>query len=751
MNKRKSILRKRFNYKEVTIRNVIIIMVAFVAVALIVMHGISVNAREMEKQLEKNLEDVAKQNAQLLDAKVDAQYRLLNSLAGELENVTTDTISGKLEHFKIFMEEFHLKRFAYCFPGGMTYSTDGGRENLSYRLFYKEGMKGNAYITGVLVDALLTEDAPVNVVTIPVYDADKQVSGVFGLAYDTEQFNESLQIECFDAKGYSCIIDERGEIMAQVGAKKFNLSDNLFEDVLQEDERNASAISQLQSMVAQKEEGGGTFFLSGKSYYYCVPVDLMDGSIHWHILTIVPNEVLVERMLPIQQNQYTTTFLVMFLTVVGAVFLLIFVRDNNRERLRFAYVDPLTQAANAMKFCTDMEMRSKKKGYLLLMGITNFSNISIVAGEEANDIMIKETWEIISSSLRKEELAGHVRDELFLIFWTEQDEQALIERLEKISLQIKEKAKSLRVYGIGAECGICQMSPNESIESGYSKVKIAKEYAAKKEKKRYAFYRENDRVKEQHEKRLEERFPNALKNEEFEVWYQPKYSADNCEIVGSEALVRWRRTNGDMISPGEFIPLFERNGMIMQLDEYMFRMVCRQQKKWQDEGKKIYPVSINISRATLYGADVEQRYAKILEESGVCPEYIQLEVTETVLQGEASVDVLLNKFRKMGIKILMDDFGTGASSLATLSTQCFDVLKLDKSLIDHIGDKDGETLLYHVIKMGQQMGLHITAEGVEKEEQFAFLQGLKCDDIQGYYFSKPLTGMEYEGMLAKNA
>lgn len=97
----------------------------------------------------------------------------------------------------------------------------------------------------------------------------------------------------------------------------------------------------------------------------------------------------------------------------------------------------------------------------------------------------------------------------------------------------------------------------------------------------------------------------------------------------------------------------------------------------------------------------------------------------------------------------MDDFGTGASSLATLSTQYFDVLKLDKSLIDHIGDKDGETLLYHVIKMGQQMGLCITAEGVEKAEQFEFLQSLKCDDIQGYYFSKPLTGLEYEGMLIK--
>lgn len=217
--------------------------------------------------------------------------------------------------------------------------------------------------------------------------------------------------------------------------------------------------------------------------------------------------------------------------------------------------------------------------------------------------------------------------------------------------------------------------------------------------------------------------------------------------MGSEALVRWRRYNGEMISPGEFIPLFERNGMIMKLDEYMFRSVCRQQKRWLEEGKKIYPVSINISRATLYGEGVEQRYAQIMEEVGIRPEYIQLEVTETVIQGHSNVNEILKRFRDMGIKILMDDFGTGASSLATLSTQCFDILKLDKSLIDHIGNKDGETLLYHIIKMGQQMGLYITAEGVEKEEQFAFLHNMKCDDIQGYYFSRPLPKTEYEAML----
>lgn len=740
-------LKKKYNRSRVRWRKAGVVFLALIGIVVVVLMGADKNAEEMEKQLQQNLEDVAKQNAEILYARVGAQYKLLNSLAKELEGVTEDTIEEKLSEFEIFMDEFHLKRFAYCFPGGMTYSTDGGVEDLSYREFYQRGMEGKSSITGVLNDALRTEHTQVNVVTIPVYDADGAVCGVFGLAYDTQSFNESLQIESFDGKGYSCIISEEGEIMAQVGVEKFKLSENIFDDVLKADDRNEAFVEAFRENLEQKQEGSGVLYLSEKSYYYCIPVNLMDGTVHWYILTIVPDEILHERMMPIQLNQYQTNLAVGILIGIGAMFMLFFARDNEEELLRYAYEDPVTQDANSVKFYSQMKVRTKCDGYLVMMGITNFSNINIVAGEDATDVMIKDSWRILKSELQKEELAGHVRDDLFLLFLTNTQENDVIERMESVSKQIRKIAKTMHVYGIGARYGIYKMDGEESIESAYSKVRIAKDYADTKRDQNYAFYNEIDRIEAQHEKELEEGFAAAIENEEFEVWYQPKYRTLDCEVVGSEALVRWRRDDGKMIPPNEFIPLFERNGMIRKLDEYMFRAVCRQQKKWLEEGRTIYPVSINISRATLYGTEVEHIYAEILVECEIDPQYIQLEVTETAIQGNVNVDEILNKFRNMGIKILMDDFGTGASSLATLSTQCFDTLKLDKSLIDHIGSKDGETLLYHIIKMGQQMGLHITAEGVEKETQFAFLQNLKCDDIQGYYFSKPLPGAEYEIIL----
>ena len=323
----------------------------------------------------------------------------------------------------------------------------------------------------------------------------------------------------------------------------------------------------------------------------------------------------------------------------------------------------------------------------------------------------------------------------------------LIERLKRLSERINHRSKALQVRGIHARYGIYEMQGTEDLEDAYSKAQIAREQARAEREQHYVFYHEMDHEKLQQDQQLEERFDEALAAGDFEVWYQPKYSVASGEIVGSEALVRWREKDGSLISPGRFIPLFEQNGMIARLDEYMFRAVCRQQAQWLAQGHRIYPVSINLSRASLYYADVVDKYQAIIQESGISPAYIQLEITESAIEGRTGIRELLEKFRSMGIRILMDDFGTGYSSLATLNMRCFDTLKLDKSLIDHIGDQNGETLLCYVISMGQHLGLHITAEGVENNMQLEFLKENHCDDIQGFLFSKPMPVEEFEQRL----
>lgn len=733
--------------KNVKMKKLFIVLGALLAIVITVLGSSYIIAGELTEQLQQNLEDVANQNALALHNKIHSNHLLLEGLSENLHGTTPETIEDSLQSFTIFLDKYDLKRFAFVFPDGTSYSTDGNVTNLSYREFFQRGMKGKGTISGVLRDALSNEHGLINVMTIPIFDENGQVESVFGLTYDSETFNDALQVHSFDGQGYSCAINEEGQILATFGNSSLQLSKNIFSDVLSGEERNTETIQNLKQQIEKGSKGGGTLYLSEKNYYCCIPMELLDGDVTWYMLTIVPSKVLDSRVEPIQKNLYLMSVLVVILILIGVALLILLSNEQRAMFLRFAYEDPLTKGANYAQFCVIMEKQRGEPGYLVSMDITNFNNINIAAGKEAGDNMIRDIWKILTSFLRNGEIAGHVRDDMFILFLQAPDEDALIERMKQISGAINQEAKAIQVQGIHARYGIYCMDGKELLGDAYSKAQIAREYVRSNPEQMYAFYDKIDHEKRRQDEQLEERFEEALSEGAFEVWYQPKYSASTGEMVGSEALVRWRDTDGSMISPGRFIPLFERNGMIAKLDEYMFRSVCRQQAKWLSDGLKICPVSINLSRASLYYMDIVERYQAILEEYQLDSSYIQLEVTESAMEGKTNIRALLEHFRCIGIQILMDDFGTGYSSLATLNMRCFDTLKLDKSLIDHIGDKNGETLLYYVINMGRQLGLHITAEGVENQLQLTYLKEVKCDDIQGFLFARPMPSSQFESLL----
>ena len=738
-----------YSAKRINIKKLLTILAALFAIVVTVVAGSYVVVGELRKQLRQNLEDVANQNAVALYNRIHSNHLLLEGMSENMHGVTTETVEETLQSFAVFIDDYELKRFAFCFPDGTCYSTDGGVADLSFREFFKRGMEGKGTISGVLSDALEESHGLVNVMTIPIFDDNGNVEGVLGLTYNTQTFNDALQIDCFDGQGYSCAINEDGQIMVAMGSNILQLSKNIFSDVLGIDQRNQETISRLQKQMSENVSGGGQLFRSEGTYYYCTPVEMMDGDVTWYMLTIIPADVFENRADPIQTSLYVMIAMVALFIIIGAALLIILSREQQMMMLRFAYEDHITKGDNYAKFCINMEKRKKRLGYLVAMDITNFSNINIAAGKNAGDALICDIWQMLVSGLQEDEFAAHVRDDIYIMFLLASDDDSLLERLKHISDRINRRAKQIQVKGIHARYGIYHMNESDELQDAYGKARMAREHAKIHKEQRYAFYDEIDHERIQQDEQLEERFEESLKAGDFEVWYQPKYSAASGEIVGSEALVRWRDKDGSMISPGRFIPLFEQNGMIAKLDEYMFRAVTRQQAKWKDEGRKIYPVSINLSRASLYYADVFERYQSILKESGIEPEYIQLEVTESAMEGKKDIRVLLEQFRNMGIQILMDDFGTGYSSLATLNMRCFDTIKLDKSLIDHIGDKNGETLLCYIIDMGHQLELHITAEGVENPKQLEFLKQNKCDDIQGFLFARPMPFDQFEKLLAE--
>lgn len=246
------------------------------------------------------------------------------------------------------------------------------------------------------------------------------------------------------------------------------------------------------------------------------------------------------------------------------------------------------------------------------------------------------------------------------------------------------------------------------------------------------------------EQELESAFQKALEKEEFKLWVQPKFDAKSEKIIGLEALVRWIKEDGTIIPPSEFIHVFEEDGLIVLLDEYMFCKVCERLQKIKREGAKLYPISVNLSRATLSHKNTIEKYANIVKDYDIPIELVPLEITETTKTRDFEIKELTEQLKNAGFRIHMDDFGSGLSSLESLNILPFDVVKLDKSLIDYIGTSGGNELLRHCIELAHFKDLKVVAEGVETKDQLEFLKTLDCDYIQGYYFSAPLS---YEDSL----
>ena len=245
---------------------------------------------------------------------------------------------------------------------------------------------------------------------------------------------------------------------------------------------------------------------------------------------------------------------------------------------------------------------------------------------------------------------------------------------------------------------------------------------------------------------------NALKNNEFEVFYQPKYPLAHRTFVGMEALVRWNSPVYGMVSPVKFINFAENSGIIHDVDMKVLEMVCQDIAEWKRRGKRILPVSVNFSVYEFYCPTFIEDVVGIIEKYGVNPMLIEAEVTEeTTAVNSFFVISILKKLRDIGIKVLLDDFGVAFSNIGNLKKLPIDILKVDKSLIDDIAiDYKAKEIAKAVVSMAKAMNLQVIAEGVDNDDQVSILLENKCDMIQGYYYSKPLSKKDLEKFLSTN-
>lgn len=393
-----------------------------------------------------------------------------------------------------------------------------------------------------------------------------------------------------------------------------------------------------------------------------------------------------------------------------------------------------------------MSFKPNKKMQLIVAKVKDFKLVNSIYGAEKADEFLRYLASAYSKRLKDGLIARKANTSFVCLLYGDKE---LDHR--KMADTINEISENAPIKGVKVKYGIYEdIDKNLPISTCYDYVSLAIETIMESYDHDIAFYTEEIAKKRIHEQMIENCFEEALNDEEFLVYYQPKIDLSTEKVIGAEALVRWKKSDGTMVPPGEFIPVYEKNGQIEKLDEYVFRKVCQLQRREMDEWKKLINISVNLSRSSILHDGIAECYIKIAKDNKIPFSCVPLEITESAAIYGKRIHSTTEQLVNAGFKLNMDDFGSGYSSMLCLNQIPFSALKIDKSLIDHVCEEKGKTLVEQVIMLSKLLNMKVIAEGVETEEQIIELRKMNCDEIQGFYYAKPMPEKEFTEYVKGN-
>lgn len=433
-------------------------------------------------------------------------------------------------------------------------------------------------------------------------------------------------------------------------------------------------------------------------------------------------------------------------------------QQESRQQIRqLSYFDPVTGLLNMGRFqeAAQEELATleheHRSGAVLRVNLNRFRYINESYGEAAGNELLISVAERISSELDEDVLICRSFADEFIVFLNRISNPL---QIHTIASKLYDSLKQPFIMADG-EISISFAMGISIFPDDGADVSVLLKHAelAMKEAKtenisnpHYFDYYLMDKLIER--MNMEKRLPRALADGEFELFYQPKINAVTMEIIGMEALLRWNDPEKGMISPASFIPIAEECGFIVELGEWVLWEACRTNKRWQDQGLPKLPISVNVSAVQFKHPQFVQTVGTVLEKTGLAPEFLELEVTESLLNEPALIKDRLDSLKGRGINLSIDDFGTGYSSIFYLKELPLQILKIDRTFIQNTPHSQRDSLLLRsIIQLGKSLGLTVLAEGVETEQQLKFLRENDCDQIQGYYYSRPVNCKAMTRML----
>lgn len=601
-----------------------------------------------------------------------------------------------------------------------------------------------------IIDPYINHFTGVKVIGTYVKEGNSYLIKESRVSYIAKEFSLSF----YNDLGFSYVVNKDGNVLVRSNHKNANRTfQNLF-DIIDLEGNDSASIQSFKEALSHQQSGIALFNYRNDANVFCyVPLYGID---QWYIVSIIPNDVIMK-----QANYIIMYTIILSLIIMGSIgcVILLYIFNQRKHKMvveKLAYYDQLTSIYNYQKFKIEGESllsHKHRKWAVIYLDIAGFKVINDLNGYQFGDKVLCQIASILQKYMNNEAIACHMNADKFLFMCKYESKEDIETLCHQINHDFQD---ALSEYGLEKETviklGVCCQEDDtfiQTIEHMVDRSHLALVNLSQNPNGFYCFYNYQMRERMLREADIETKMDRALYNQEFIFYLQPKFNVEGSQILGAEALVRWIDSQKQMYMPNEFISLFERNGFILRLDEYIFEKVCQYLSTRLKHNQKCIPISVNISRLHLYQPDFIERYVKIKDKYHIPDQLLELEITENILLDNIKkVQKIVRELQKYGFMCSIDDFGSGYSSLNSLKDLPIDIIKLDRLFLENSYNmKRSQEIVKSVINMAKNINIKTVAEGVETTQQQEFLVAIGCDMIQGYVFSKPVSIEEFEKLF----
>lgn len=730
--------------KEIAVwKPISIILITMLVLACVAGFYIDEIRNTLLDDMKNNLKQIASSTTVSIHSRIEDRISTLENIAYMLENEATSDKTKLMEALRTASENSDFMRLGIADLEGNCITSDHQSFYIGDRIYFQNALKGKSSFSDTLSDKLAGFD--LNVIAVPVVE-NGMISNVLFGASKTNELGEDLLVEIYDGKGFTAIGDNEGNIVLQSPSKAANKN---LHNLSQLKFDNGFTVDQLKEL-----KSGLTQFVSLKGeerYLAYMPL----GINNWYVYSVVPVSVVTRRIQNIILIAAFTWIVVALVLSLILAYIFTMRKKNQKKLNEVIFFDDVTSHYNFNQFRVLAEQIFTSKNadsYTMIeFDISNFKLVNELYGYAVGNQLLKITMDICEQDCQANEYCARNSADHFILLWKMHEQDAVRQRYLALIQSIQKKAHRENDYlTLEFHGGIYLLHGNEnSFSKCHDRCVYAKSQIRDSKTEAYAFFSERMYENMLRHNRMEASIKKAFDNEEFKVYLQPRITLDDQRVHSAEALVRWDSPEYGMLLPGEIIPLLENRGSLEELDMYMLDHVCQILKKWIEADKAIR-ISFNVSRTYIFKPGFVQRVLQIIDRYGINHEYIEIEITESVIFDRSdALYSIVKELQDNGLYISMDDFGSGYSSLNMLKDIPINTIKLDQVFFktDAINAQRAKAIISRILNLTHTLNIHSVAEGIENESDMKFLQRMGCDEIQGYYYSRPLSVSYFESYM----